>query len=242
MHVTAKTDIGLVREENQDMVCFERLDDNAILVILCDGMGGMNAGGEASKVATEEIRKRIKNSYRENADENSVRNLMLSAINGANIVVYHKSTDDINKTGMGTTCVCGIVRNNMAYIANVGDSRAYLIHQGKISQITTDHTVVKMLMDQGKINEAEAKVHPQKNVITRAVGIDEQIDIDYYEIDIKKDSMILFCSDGLSNYCNEQMIVDTLKAYEPDEAVKKLIEISENNGSKDNITVAIASN
>lgn len=242
MHVTAKTDIGLVRTENEDTVLVRNLDGDSVIAILCDGMGGMNAGGEASKIASEEIDRRIASSYRSNADENSIRNMIISAINAANIIIYEKSLHEENKEGMGTTCVCGIVKKNIAYIANVGDSRAYVITKDEIRQITTDHTIVKMLMDQGKINADEAKTHPQKNVITRAVGIDERLEIDYYEVEIKPDTKILFCSDGLSGYCDEGEIFRTVNENSPEDTTSLLIELAKKNGGKDNITVAIASN
>lgn len=242
MQVIAKTDIGLVRKENEDTVIVKKLDQDTVVAVLCDGMGGMNAGGEASHVAAGEIFNRIVSSYRHDADENSIRNLILSSINAANIIVYDKSVSEDDKEGMGTTCVCGIIKNDIAYIANVGDSRAYKIAKGEIKQITTDHTIVKMLVDQGKISEDQAKMHPQKNIITRAVGIDDKLEIDYYEIDLISETTILFCSDGLSEYCDENTIKEIVCENESEKAISLLIDYAKDKGGKDNITVAIASN
>lgn len=242
MQVIAKTDIGLVRKENQDMVIVEKLNEDTVVAVLCDGMGGMNAGGEASKIAANEIFNRIVASYRQDADENSIRNLIISSINAANIIVYDKSIQEDDKEGMGTTCVCGIIKNEIAYIANVGDSRAYKIVREGIEQITTDHTIVKMLIDQGKIDEDEAKIHPQKNIITRAVGIDDKLEIDYYEIDLLSKTKILFCSDGLSEYCDKDTIKKIVNENELQQAISLLIDYAKDKGGKDNITVALASN
>lgn len=242
MQVISKTDIGLVREENQDTVIAKKIDEDTVVTVLCDGMGGMNAGGEASSIAANEIFNRIVNSYRKDADENSIRNLMLSSINAANIIVYDKSLNEDNKEGMGTTCVCGIIKNDIAYIANVGDSRAYKIYNQKIEQITTDHTIVKVLMDQGEINEDQAKTHPQKNMITRAVGIDEKLEIDYYEVELERETKILFCSDGLSEYCDEDTMLEIINKNILEKAATLLINYAKEKGGKDNITVALASN
>jgi len=242
MHVIAKTDVGLVRHENQDRVIYKNLDDDTILIIVCDGMGGENAGGEASEVAINTIFERIVANYRQEAFDNSIRNLIISSINAANYIVYEKSLSDESKFGMGTTCVCGIIKKDIAYIASVGDSRAYLINGENIKQITNDHTYVKLLLDQGKINEDEIKNHPQRNLITRAVGIEEHIDLDYFEVDLEINSKILMCSDGLSTYCSDGFILDIVLNNTLENAMFKLIECANEKGGKDNITVALIAN
>jgi len=208
-------------------------------------MGGENAGGEASEVAINIIFDRIISGFRNQAENNSIRNLIMTSINAANSVVFEKSISEDNKFGMGTTCVCGIIKNNIAYIANVGDSRAYLISDNKITQITNDHTYVKLLFDQGKISEDEISSHPQRNVITRAIGIEEQIEIDYFEIDLNPQSKLLICSDGLSTYCTDELIlevVDNNSIESIEIATEKLIDCANNQGGKDNITVALLAN
>lgn len=242
MQIIAKTDVGLVRHENQDRVKYKELDKDVYLVIVCDGMGGENAGGEASEVAVNIIFDRIISGFRNQAENNSIRNLILTSINAANSVVFEKSISEDNKFGMGTTCVCGIIKNNIAYIANVGDSRAYLISDNKITQITDDHTYVKLLFDQGKISEDEISSHPQRNVITRAIGIEEQIEIDYFEIDLNPQSKLLICSDGLSTYCTDELILEVVDNNSIEIATEKLIDCANNQGGKDNITVALLAN
>ena len=242
MHAISKTDQGLFRAENQDRVRFKHLDDGAVVIIVCDGMGGENAGSEASEVAVNAVFDRIILNYREDADNNSVRNLILSSVTAANSIVYEKSLSDEKKVGMGTTCVCGVIKKDIAFIANVGDSRAYLINDRNIQQISTDHTYVQMLFEKGEIDKEEIKTHSQKNVITRAVGIEDKIDIDYFEIDISPQTVILMCTDGLSNYCSEEMICEIISNNDLENASAKLIKYAIDQGGKDNITVAMAAN
>jgi protein phosphatase len=240
MQVTARTDAGLIRTENQDRVMFTRLGEDAAAVVVCDGMGGENGGGEASELAVNVIFERLLSGYRSDADSNSLRNLLITSINAANSVVYEKSLGDENKFGMGTTCVCGIFRRDIACIASVGDSRAYAF-DGEVRQITNDHTIVRMLVERGELREAEVENHPQRNVITRAVGIDDRVDSDYYEIDIKPDTVILMCTDGLSGYCSEEKLKELIMNKSLNEAAESLIAYAIAQGGKDNITVALVS-
>lgn len=243
MQVIAKSDVGLVRHENQDTFRIKLQDDDTAIAIVCDGMGGENAGGEASEVAVSTIFDRIALSYRQEADNNSIRNLIFSSISAANSIVFEKSLNNSDKVGMGTTCVCSLIKNDIAYIASVGDSRAYLISDNTISQITNDHTYVRILYEQGKITEEELKNHPQKNVITKAVGIDERIEPDYFEINLPKKSVILICTDGLSNYCSDELICKIVSDSNNLElAASELITYAIDKGGKDNITVALTAN
>ena len=242
MQITAKTDTGLVRSENQDRVMFSKLDDDAAVAVVCDGMGGENAGGKASELAVKIIFDRLVANYRAEADENSIRNLLVTSINAANSVVYEKSLADESMVGMGTTCVCGIIKSNIACIASVGDSRAYIINKDAASQLTNDHTMVRMLVDKGEINESEAENHPQKHIITRAVGAEEKIYPDYFETEIRQDTVVLMCTDGLSGYCTKKILHELVWNKNIDEAADDLIAFATEQGGKDNITVALVSN
>lgn len=242
MQIIAKTDKGIIRTENQDRVRFKLLNDGAAVIVVCDGMGGENAGSEASEIAANAIFDRLVLNYRDEADNNSIRNLLFSSINAANQIVYEKSLSDDTKVGMGTTCVCGVIKNEIAFIVNVGDSRAYVINSDGIQQISTDHTYVQMLFEQGKINREEIKTHTQKNVITRAVGIEEKIELDYFEVDLLPESVVLMCTDGLTNYCSDEVICETVKHNDIESALSKLIKYANEHGGKDNITVAMAAN
>lgn len=242
MKFVSRTDIGLVRTENQDRVWVGYIKDDVIMAVVCDGMGGENAGGVASEMAMDIFSDRMKNGFREDIDGNSLRNLMISSIEAANALIYDKSGEPDMK-GMGTTCVAVVIYEQRAYIINVGDSRAYCIcKDGSINQITKDHTMVRMLVEQGKISEDEVEEHPQRNYITRAVGAREDISVDYFEIDISLGDKILLCSDGLSGYLDEKNILDIVGQSNIFTASEDLINKANDRGGYDNITVVLISN
>ncbi|NMA79611.1 MAG: Stp1/IreP family PP2C-type Ser/Thr phosphatase [Clostridiales bacterium] len=242
MKFVSKTDIGLVRTENQDRVWVGYIKDDVIMAIVCDGMGGENAGGVASEMAMDIFSDRMHKGLRNDIDGNSLRNLMITSIDAANTLVYEKASDP-EMQGMGTTCVAVVIQGQRAYIINVGDSRAYCITKdGRINQITKDHTMVRMLVEQGKISEDEVQEHPHRNYITRAVGAREDISVDYFEIDISSIDKILLCSDGLSGYLDEGKILDIIKRHDIDAASDALIDKANECGGYDNITVVLISN
>lgn len=242
MKFVSKTDIGLVRTENQDRVWAGYIKNDIIMAIVCDGMGGENAGGVASEMTMDIFSDRMQKGFRNDIDANSIRNLMITSIEAANTLVYEKA-DNPDMQGMGTTCVAVVIKGHRAYIINVGDSRAYCISKdGGINQITKDHTMVRMLVEQGKISEDEVQEHPQRNYITRAVGAKKNISVDYFEIDITSIDKILLCSDGLSGYLNEEQILEVISRYEINEASDELINKANEHGGYDNITVVLISN
>lgn len=242
MKASFKTDIGIKRTENQDKVWGSILPGNAMSVIVCDGMGGEKAGSVASDVAINIISQRILSGFRENIDGNSIRNLLISALVTANSSVFELANSDPEKKGMGTTCVAAIVYNERAYIVNVGDSRAYCICGNQIKQITKDHTIVRMLVEQGKITEDDIKEHPQRSYITRAVGVENRISSDYFELDLYDDDILLLCTDGLTSYCDEEEIRKIVIGNSIETACDVLIKYANDQGGSDNITVALISN
>ena len=187
MNVYSKTDIGLQREENQDTVWAEMISENACAMVLCDGMGGERSGGLASQIAVDIISKRIKESFSEMMNRNSVRNLLITAVVAANSIVYETAQRDFDRSVMGTTCVAAIVFGGCAYIVNVGDSRAYHLFTSDddecIRQVTRDHSHIRDLIERGEITEEQAKTHPNRNKITRAIGADSNVTPDYFELD-----------------------------------------------------------
>lgn len=240
MKVTSATNIG-PRKENQDRVYTTTLPDGSVLAILCDGMGGENAGGFASETAVNIIKKRMIFGYSENFDSNSIRNVLISSVSAANAAVFAASIEDEEKKGMGTTCVIAFVRNGVAHIVNVGDSRAYFITKNVMEQITKDHTVVRFLLDSGEISEEEVKNHPQRNYITRAVGTASVVDIDYFEKNIVDDGKLLLCSDGLSSYCNDDEIFTVVNNGNIEQNAEDLINLALPK-TRDNISLALISN
>ena len=242
MFISSKTDIGMRRSENQDRVFADFLGENVSIAVVCDGMGGASSGGVASQLAIDSIVSRIKENYRSGMSENSIRNMMLTSVHYANTVVYENSKADIEKNGMGTTVVASLVVDKKIYVVSVGDSRAYLLNKEGIKQITTDHTYVEMLYRNGEISAEARETHELRNVITRAVGVESDVDVDYFELEEYDNFSVLLCSDGLSKYCNNEYIYDTVFEQNLDQAVAKLIDHANESGGKDNITVAIVAN
>lgn len=241
MKLYAKTDIGLMRSENQDRVWTGVLGDNeAVAVILCDGMGGEKAGSCASQMTVDFMAERIQKGFRPNISRNFIRNLLITSVTAANSLVYDKSRSDESKHGMGTTCVAAVIYNQRAYIINVGDSRAYHIFDDNMQQITKDHTYIRRLIERGEITEEAAKTHPERNKITRAVGADYSITPDYFELDLEEGHILLFCSDGLSSYGDDAEIAEIVVNNPINKGCDLLIDYALRNGGRDNVTVALA--
>lgn len=242
MFLASATDIGRVREENQDSVSSFFLGDNVSVTVVCDGMGGAASGGVASRISVESFVERIKLNYRPNMAPNSIRNMLLTAVHYSNTAVYEKSREDIDKNGMGTTLVAALVIEKNIYIVSVGDSRAYLLNDDGIKQITTDHTYAYMLYQQGEIPLENVKNHPMRNVITKAVGVEPDVEVDYFELEETGNFAVFLCSDGLTNYCSEELIYKTVFGNDLDKAVNDLIDFANQSGGKDNITAAVVAN
>ena len=242
MFLASATDIGRVREENQDSVSSFFLGDNVSVTVVCDGMGGAASGGVASRISVESFVERIKLNYRPNMAPNSIRNMLLTAVHYSNTAVYEKSREDIDKNGMGTTLVAALVIEKNIYIVSVGDSRAYLLNDDGIKQITTDHTYAYMLYQRGEIPLENVKNHPMRNVITKAVGVEPDVEVDYFELEETGNFAVFLCSDGLTNYCSEDLIYKTVFGNDLDKAVNDLIDFANQSGGKDNITAAVVAN
>ena len=238
MNSYGKTDIGLKRSSNQDAFTTVDLPNGAVLAIVCDGMGGAKAGNVASENAVRAIAKYITNSYREGLDRNSAESLLNKAIISANISVYDIASKNPDLQGMGTTVVAAIVTKDFTVIAHLGDSRAYLVGE-EIIQLTRDHSVVQSLVESGKLTPEEAKVHPRKNVITKALGIEENVFPENSYCNFKEGNTLLLCSDGLTNYVDTGIIKQILTDMSPQEAVECLADTANRNGGGDNITALI---
>ncbi len=232
------THIGLVREENQDEVRAKDFGSN-ILAVVCDGMGGERAGKQASSIAVREVFDHFEAGYHSGMTHEDIRALLVSSVSAANSVIYTTARMDYKSYGMGTTCVAAFVQHEWIHIANVGDSRAYLLEDGVMRQVTSDHTVVNMLYQQGKITREQMASHPQRNMLTQAVGVERVVKPDYFRIPHKPDFTLLLCSDGLSSYCSDAEISDTIRKYPYEEVPDALIVLSLQKGGRDNISLAI---
>ena len=243
MKIFSKTDIGLLRDENQDCVWSASLSDGACAAVLCDGMGGEAHGGLASRIAVDVISKRILGTFSEMMNRNSVRNLLITAVSAANSSVVDAARKQPEGAVMGTTCVAAIVSRGRAYIVNVGDSRGYHLFTSEdsecIQQVTKDHSHVRDLIDRGEITEEQAKLHPDRNKITRAIGAEEMVTPDYFELDLADGDMLLLCSDGLSSYGDDMDILDICFEYPVEVICDKLVDYANGNGGHDNISVAL---
>lgn len=232
------TDIGLKRKINQDYVFSSEIRVGKLpnLFIVADGMGGHKAGDYASREATKTIVE-----YIEHSDEENPIAVIGKAIELANSNLWKKSVESEDYAGMGTTMVVATIIDESLYVANVGDSRLYLLND-EIKQITKDHSLVEEMIRLGGIDEEIARYHPKKNVITRAVGGGSEIQIDFFEIQLEPGDVILMCSDGLTNMLDDEEIKLLVeKQRDVIEKVETLVKAANENGGRDNITVTIIS-
>jgi protein phosphatase len=241
------TDKGKVRADNQDCFLLELCPEkDCLIAVLCDGMGGAKAGGLASHLSNRAFTSRVYEGLRgAKGKDINYRNLLQKACGEANGVSFEYSHFSEEYRGMGTTLVGGVIKSNgSGYIINVGDSRAYLLspRKGSIRQITRYHSLVAELMRFGAITAEEAKVHPQRSIITRALGTEESVDADYFEFRLKGGELLLLCSDGLSNTLSDAEILAQAKTCrEPQSLCRRLIDLTLERGARDNVTVVAVS-
>ncbi len=241
MLIASLSDTGAVRTNNQDSFAAGRIGTRAAWAVVCDGMGGAQGGNIASSLSVQLISDAIVSNYREGMAPNSVRGLLSSAVSAANAVVYEKAQTDKNLHGMGTTVVATLIIENTAYIVHAGDSRAYLLSDDQLKQITRDHSIVQSMIETGRITADEAKHHPNKHVITRAVGVLERVDLEYNEVSLEAENVLLLCTDGLSNFVSGENIKNTIKNQPFDVVPQLLVDQANQNGGGDNITVVVLS-
>jgi len=232
------TNIGNVRESNQDSFAVSVDGAQPVWAVVCDGMGGANGGYYASSTAVGVFSHGMDISF-DGLKSKQVENLLCDVVNSANEAVYKTACAQSELSGMGTTLVAALILGDYAYVAHVGDSRAYVIEDGNVSRVTVDHSVVQQLVDIGQITEEEAKNHPEKNMITRAVGVKSEVDTDVSAVKLHKNSAVLLCSDGLSNYVDDFELSDIIENNPHEEAVEILISLALQRGGSDNITAVI---
>lgn len=237
MKTFSMTDVGRKREINQDYVFATDEPIGALpnLLVVADGMGGHKAGDFASKYTVEILEEELKHTLKENPED-----ILRDAVRTANHKLIEAAGKDIKLEGMGTTLVAATVIDHTLYFVNVGDSRLYLINQ-EIRQLSRDHSLVEEMLRLGGINEEEAKHHPDKNIITRAIGAKENVEADFFEYHLKKGDVVLMCTDGLCNMVDDEEIFAIIKgARDIVEAGQSLIDRANANGGKDNIGVVLA--
>lgn len=238
MKIVAKTDVGLVRKQNQDSYNTGELANGAAWAVVCDGMGGAAGGAVASSVAVKMISEKITGCYREGLGENTVKNIVVSAIESANACLFDMSESSDELYGMGTTAVAVIADVDIAYIAHVGDSRAYIIrNNGEIAQLTRDHSVVAQMIERGEITPDEAKSHPDRHIITRAVGVNDKINVDFLSVEVTSGDILVVCTDGLSGFVTEEDMLSLTADGQYHKFADRLVNLANKNGGADNITV-----
>lgn len=229
------SDIGNIREQNEDSYgIIEEKEYN--LFLICDGMGGANAGDVASHLAKEAIIETVRNNLLTEKPEMTLKKAFYSA----NEVIFEKAEEDLEKKGMGTTVTCALSYEKSLYVAHVGDSVLFQIRDGNILKLTKDHSYVQELLDLGKINQNEAKHHPNKNIITRAVGTARALKIDQFRLEIEEDDIYMLCTDGLTDYLNDEEILTQIMSRDNyKETLESLARIAKERGGKDNITLLL---
>lgn len=239
MNIWGRTDTGRVRENNQDAFLCGRLSERALFAVVCDGMGGANGGNVASSLAVRVVSNRIMETYREDLPEKSLRSLLESAVAAANIEVFDAAMEDPGLRGMGTTAVVVIAVERKAYITHVGDSRAYLLRPGGMEQITRDHSIVQAMVEKGQLTQDEARNHPRKHFITRALGVEDTVVCDYSETALEEKERLLLCTDGLTNMLEPDEIDRLAQSTGSAELPDRLIHEANMAGGSDNITVVL---
>jgi len=235
--VGASTDIGIIREINQDFMFVSKNSDFPLFIV-ADGMGGHKAGEVASEMAVSIITTALSSRLLDEDVTVNIEKEILDAIKRANLDILNYSKSVESCDGMGTTITLGYINNSKIYIGHVGDSRSYLIREGNLKQLTDDHSLVNELLKNGNITQEEAMKHPQKNIITRAVGTTDNICIDTSSYELVNDDIILFCSDGLTNMVEEDKLTKLfMEEKDIQQACDKAVIMAKDKGGRDNITV-----
>ena len=231
------TDIGKRRKLNQDYVYTSEhpVGNLPNLFIVADGMGGHNAGDYASKVTVETIVEKVGNS-----SETECTCILEEAIQAANTLIRAKACESSDLEGMGTTVVAAACRGDRLFVANVGDSRLYVSNGGEIRQITRDHSWVEEMVRRGNLGREEARIHPGRNIITRAIGAEDKVKVDYFMVQLKEGDLVLMCTDGLTNMLEDVEICAILgEARDIAEKAQELVDAANERGGRDNISVIL---
>lgn len=237
MKTFSVTDVGQRRKMNQDYVFASEQPVGNLpnLFIVADGMGGHNAGDFASRFVANTIKELI-----ENSSETDVIRLVESAIQKSNVLLREEASKKSELWGMGTTVVVATIKDGVAHVANVGDSRLYMVEDAQMKQITQDHSLVEEMVRLGQLTKEEARMHPDKNIITRAIGAGQKVQVDFFEHELRAGNKILMCSDGLTNMVEDAQILQIIRNTQDVEVcAKELIRVANEHGGKDNIAVIL---
>ena len=239
MHIFFQSDIGKKRKNNQDFAGYFKNEQDILLAVLCDGMGGHKAGDVASEMAVSHLGDAWKRNNLTDVD--AITEWIQEHINKENERIVEKSSQYPDLEGMGTTLVAAALVKNVFIIANIGDSRAYQVMHGNLKQITDDHSLVNELLKSGEITTEAAMQHPQKNILTRSLGVAKKVEVDVMTIPVLEGDLLLLCSDGLTNMVNDNEIEKIVNISDAtiEEKVLSLISLANARGGYDNITVIL---
>ena len=234
------TDRGKIRTHNEDC-CFSKQTEDFTILILADGMGGHKGGEIASSTAIEKASSYLEENLQKKLIPAQIYSALSEAVKRANEAVYSVSEKEADLSGMGTTLDICIVTGDCAYIAHIGDSRVYKIApQKKITPLTKDHSLIEYMIETGTITREEAANHPQKHIITRALGTEKNAEADIFQTKLKKNDILLLCSDGLTNMLSDEEILYEIGKSSPEEGAQRLVKLANDAGGTDNITVIVA--
>ena len=240
MEVWGATDQGKVRKMNQDYYRCQALGKGQFLAVVCDGMGGAKSGDVASRLASDVFREEVRQNAKPQMTQQEIVKLLVGAVESANQAVYEQAGVSSDFAGMGTTLVAAFMQDNQVFIVNVGDSRCYYVVEDDINQVTEDHSVVGMMVARGQITEEEARNHPNKNLITRAIGTEKTVSCDCFYLSLARGDYLLLCSDGLSNMVsNSELLYEIVHGGDESDCCNRLIDIAKTRGAPDNITVVL---
>ncbi len=231
------SDPGCVRSQNQDICQVEALERGSLLCVVCDGMGGAKSGNVASSLACDVFVQSIKNEWKPGLSQRELDEMLLRAVKLVNATVYEQANQLEDFAGMGTTLVAAVLTGKEVTVINVGDSRAYLADENGIHAVTTDHSLAQLMVMRGDLTPEEARNYPGKNLITRAIGTEPEVECDVFHLEMERENSLLLCSDGLSNVVDDQEILfEIIHGNEEPDCCQRLLEIAKNRGAPDNVT------
>lgn len=234
------TDPGCTRPQNQDTYLVENLNKNTILCVVCDGMGGAKSGNVASTLAADVFVQEVKRTWTPDMDSEKQDQMLRGAVKLANFTVNDQAQQFEEFTGMGTTLVAALIQGRNATVINVGDSRCYSVDADGVNLLTTDHSVVQMMIQRGELAPEKAKNYPGKNLITRAIGTETTVECDIFHRRLKAGDCLLLCTDGLSNLVDEQEILfEVVHGANRRSSCQRLLEIAKDRGAPDNVTCVL---
>ena len=234
------TDTGCTRSQNQDSYQIERLNRNTLLCVVCDGMGGAKSGNVASSLAVDVFVQEIKRTWTPDMDQEKLDQMLRGAVKLANFTVHDQAQQFEEFAGMGTTLVAALVQGKKATIINVGDSRCYSVTEDGVLLLTTDHSLVQMMIQRGELTPERAKTYPGKNLITRAIGTETVVECDVFHRRMASGECLLLCTDGLSNLVDDQEILfEVVHGEKKQSSCQRLLDIAKNRGAPDNVTCVL---